>query len=1169
MAEKLTPQQEQAVLDRGGKLLVSAAAGSGKTKVLVDRLMSYLEDPAQSANMDEFLIITYTKAAASELRGKIAAKLSEKISQQPENRHLQQQLQRLYMTQISTVHAFCGELLRQYAYRLDLSADIRVADETECEQLRQEVMNRLLEEAYATAQEDAQLAAFLDTQSTGRNDRSILEVLLKVYDASRCHLDPDGWLQGCLDAVETAGITDISQTQWGRYLMDELFACLDLQLGAMERCGKMAAADPEAQKPAALLWDIHAQLAALRESKSWDEITQRKNIDYGRLLFSKKCTDLEMQESVKAVRDACKKELGKMLRNFTDPSRQLLKDLEASADAVRGMVKLTRCFAEEYAKAKTRRRIMDFGDLEHRTLDLLLGKGRNAPTAVAREVGQRFREVMVDEYQDSNEVQDAIYGALTESRQNCFMVGDVKQSIYQFRLADPGIFLQKYAQYIPAQQAQPGQGRKVLLTRNFRSGGAVLSAVNCVFEACMSPKVGGLVYGEDEALYEGVPHEPLGEPEVELYAIEVQESSYPEEAAFVAQRIRELLDGSHFVRGKEGLRPICPGDICILLRSPGSGAAPFQAALTQAGIRCAFNGGGDLLEAQEIGVLRAFLQAIHNPQLDIPLVAALASPLFGFAADDLAAVRCDDRYGSVYDALKKSDHPKAVAFTEQMRVLRHEAKTMGITQLLERLFLLTGIDGIYGAMPDGEIRTANLRAFYQLAVDYAAGGQRDLGRFLDHLSSIEGKGFAGAAEGNASGSVTIMSIHKSKGLEFPVVFLCNLARRFNRDSQTAQVLCHKELGVGLPAADMDRRVKYPTVAKRAIAAKMGADSLSEELRVLYVAMTRARDRLIMTYTAKDLEKELRSAVARLNMDQLPLLTQEASCPGDWVLLAALGRCEAGELFALGGQPKNTSVYNHPWRIQVVQAPETVAAEAEQAEVSTVSQEELDVLRESLSYRYPYMEATAAPSKQTATQRKGREKDREAAENAPAPKALFRQWRKPGFVENRTQATDYGNAMHRAMQYIRYAACTDLEGVQKELSRMVQEGMLSEEQAGLVDAGQVLSFFQTPLGRRLMTEENVLREFKFSILDDGESFDSRLAGEKILLQGVADLALMSPEGITLVDFKTDRVTEDTVEATAEGYRPQVEAYAHALSRIYGLPVKERMLYFFRLNRFVLL
>ena len=1167
MAEQLTPQQLQAVTDRGGKLLVSAAAGSGKTKVLVDRLMGYLTDPADPANIDEFLIITYTKAAASELRGKIAAKLSERIAQQPENRHLQQQLQRLYMTQISTVHSFCGDLLRQYSYKLDIAGDFRVADENECRQLRDTVMQQVLEEAYDRAGEDGDFRAFVDSQGLGRDDRLLPEILLKVYDSARCHLDPEGWLDACLEAADTDSATDASQTVWGRYLMEELFGYLDLQLEAMEKCAALAAELPGYEKVTALLKDTVFQLRRLREAESWDQIVRFRQIDYGRLTFPKKDADPQLNEGIKAARNACKKGMERMLKSFSDPSERVLRDLAATAPAVRGMVAMARSFGEVFAAVKRRRRIMDFSDLEHRTLDLLLGTRRSGPTATAREVGQRFREVMVDEYQDSNEVQDAIYSALTDRRGNCFMVGDVKQSIYQFRLADPGIFLDKYARFVPAEEAEAGQGRKVLLSSNFRSGGAVLSAVNHVFETCMSPKVGGLHYGDDEALHEGIPHLPLGEPEVELYGIQVREDSYAEEAAFTAQRIRELLDGSHMIRQGDGLRPIRPEDIVILLRSPGSVGGHFQAALERLGIRCATGGGCDLLQTQEIGVLRALLQAIQNPRLDIPLAAALASPVFGFTADDLAAVRAGNRKCSLYEALLASELPKARGFLDLLDRLRRRARMDPLTLLLEYIFTETHLDSIYAAMPDGDARRENLQTFYQLAVDYEGGGHRDLGRFLEFLDAMEEKGLIVSGENTGAGAVTIMSIHKSKGLEFPVVFLCGLSRLFNRESQQAQVLCHKDLGIGISAADSVHRVRYPTASKRAIAAKIGAESLSEELRVLYVAMTRAKDRLIMTYTSHNLQGELADLVARMELGGTPLLCAEAVCPGEWVLLSALGRSEAGELFALGGKPAETRTLEHPWLIRVTEAPETTAAGTAEETERSMPSEALDRIRRGLSFRYAHPAATTAPSKQTATQRKGRLKDQEAAENAKLPKELHRTWRRISFMEDQVQGKEYGTALHLVMQYIRYEACTSVDAVKQEAARLAREGFVTEQQASLVDCGKIAAFFETDVGRKLRSGENVLREFKFSILDDGSAYGDGLEGEKILLQGVVDCALMEPEGMTVVDFKTDRVTEQTVATVAERYRPQVEAYAQALSRIYGTRVKSSLLYFFQLDRFV--
>ena len=1166
MAEKLTPQQQQAVENRGGKLLVSAAAGSGKTKVLVDRLLGYLTDPVQPANLDEFLMITYTKAAAAELRGKIAAKLSERLAQTPDNKHLQHQMQRLYLTKISTVHAFCADILREYAYMLDIPADFRVADENECRELRDRTVERLLDSAYDNAENDPDFRAFVDAQALGRDDRLVSEILLKVYDAARCHLDPQKWLDGCISNTLAEDVTDAAQTIWGKYLVKDLYSYLDLQIQAMKACADAASRAEGMEKPAALLADTVYQLENLRAAATWDEIVAHKSIDYGRLTISKKCPDQELAERIKAVRSACKKGLEKRLKSFADESAQVLSDVFATAASVRGIVALVRRFDREFDRAKRARRILDFGDLEHNCLDLLLGKRRSGPTAAAEEIGDRFREIMVDEYQDSNAVQNAIFTALTAKRQNCFMVGDVKQSIYQFRLADPGIFLEKYASYTPAEEAKPGQGRKVMLSCNFRSGGDVLKSVNDVFSYCMSENVGGLVYGEEEALREGIPHQPLGEPEVELWTIPVEETTYTEEASFVAERIRQLLDGTHFVREKDQLRPIQPEDIAILLRSPGSVGMHFQRALQDLGIRCITGGGEDLLQTEEVAVLRSILQTVSNPRQDIPLLATLVSPVFGFTADDLATFRAGNRRCCVYDALLKSDLPKARDFLQILQVLRREARMRTLAQLIEKIFILTRMDSIYAAMDGGAERRSNLHTFYTLACDFESTARRDLEQFLDHLTAMEDKGLIVAGEQSATGAVTLMSIHKSKGLEFPVVFVCGLSREFNRESARAHVLCDQNLGLGLSFVDTKNRVRYPTVAQRAITVKTVADSLSEELRVLYVALTRARDRLIMTYASQTLEKDLCEIVNRMDMSKPELLTADVVCPGEWVLMTALRRTEAGELFQLGGRPLETTPGDPVWKIKVTGAPEAAAAAMEAAQESKdLPENVIEKLQRGLAFSYPHPAATVSPSKQTATGRKGRDKDAEAAEDAPAAEKMSISWRK--IAGGRTAGKEIGNAVHALMQHICFDACTDANAVERELQRLMDEGLLTREQGDWIDCSKIATFFTSELGRKLRCAGKVIREFKFSILDDGVHYDPALEGEKVLLQGVVDCAMIEDDGITVIDFKTDYVTADTISNRARHYAPQVEAYAQALERIYQKPVKEAVLYFFHLDRFV--
>ena len=1166
MADKLTPQQALAVRDRGGKLLVSAAAGSGKTKVLVDRLMGYLTDEKDPADLDQFLIITYTKAAASELRGKIAQKLSERIADQPENLHLQKQMQRLFLTKISTVHGFCSDILKEYAYRLDISPDFRVADENESVELRTQVMDDLLERYYREAEEDSDFRAFIDTQGLGRDDRLVPDLVQKVYNSAMCHLDPEAWLASCVENSEIDSITDATETVWGRFLIEDLFAYLDRQICVMERCVKDAEKVPGYEKAVANLSDTVRQLKALRASETWDDVVNNSALDYGRLNFPRKDPEPFVSARIKAVRTACRKGLEKKFAAFSDPSEQVLRDLHECAAPARGAILLVRDFWKEYALAKRSRRVLDFSDLEHKTLDLLLGKSRSGITAAAVEIGSRFREIMVDEYQDSNGVQDAIFEVLTRKRQNCFMVGDVKQSIYQFRLADPGIFLEKYSSFVPAEDAHPGEGRKVLLSHNFRSGPEIIEAVNDVFSTCMRPQVGGLRYTEAEALREGVPHEALPDAGTELHAILVKQDTYGDEAAFVADKIDRMLREGTLIRRDGAMAPVRPDDIVILLRSPGSVGSYYKRALEDRGIRCNTGGGAGLLQSEEIATLRSLLQVIVNPRQDIPLVSVLMSPVFGFSADELADLRSRHKKGAIYDAVLCWDSPKAARFRETLKRLRLEAGIRSLTKLLEICISLTKLDSIYSAMPDGEVKRNNIRVFFKLASDFEAGMPRDLLQFLNHLEALDDRGIQDAAV-SAGGAVTIMSIHKSKGLEFPVVFLCGLAREFNRDSLRSPILCDQDLGIGLCVTDRKHRIRYPSLSKRAIALKMMRESVSEELRVLYVAMTRARDRLIMTYTPKNLESCLEEIAYRMDIDGGELLCLEASCPGDWIMTTAMGRTEAGSFFAYGNKPQETRASQIPWKITVGEAPEVITSgSVAQQSPRTIPFDAEDQLRELLAFRYSHIPATGAPSKQTATGLKGRLKDKEAAEDTHQKRSLIER-RKPSFRGGEQSATAYGNIVHKVMQYVRFDRCGCENGFREELDGLVSASVLSQEQADRVRRDQILTFFNTELGKRLVSGAKCIREYKFSILEPASNFADGLEGEQVLLQGVVDCAIMDPEGITVIDFKTDCVTEETLSEAVERYHPQIMAYSDALGRIFEMDVRKRYLYFFSIGRYV--
>ncbi len=1171
MAEQLTMQQQMAVDDRGGALLVSAAAGSGKTKVLVDRVMKYITDPDEPVNIDDFLIITYTKAAAAELRAKIAKALTQRIAEDPSNMRLQQQFRRLYLAQISTVHSFCGEVLREFAHYADIPGDFRMIEAKEDLPLRLQVLERLLSDSYDNLGSDPDFTSFVDSQGVGRDDSAVPQLILKVYDSAKCHMDSDGWLQRCVDSANPGMDADPADTVWGKYLMEDIARQAGYYLQAVISVKALCDESQGLEKLSAALELICEQLERICSATKWDDIHSIGVLDVGNIsgVAQKKNIDKQLYSDACVIRDRCKKKINKLLERFGDPSHRVMEDLRGALPSVRGLISLVRQFGTRYNLLKRSLRVMDFSDLEHKVLDLFVGRSRSGPTEVARQVGRRYCQIMVDEYQDSNEVQDAIFSALTAQRNNLFMVGDVKQSIYKFRLADPGIFLDKYDRFHPADQALPGQGRKIVLSNNFRSSRAVIDGVNAVFSKCMCKQVGGLDYGRDEALVEGgLPKPALPDPAVELHVIEGGGDVYATEAEFVAQRIAQMLAQKQLVRGDDGFRPVRPDDIAILLRSPKTNGLQFHESLNKRGIATVSSVNIDLLTTDEVEWLRSLLMCIQNPRRDISLIAAITGPVFGFTANDLSQLRLCGKYLSFYDAMLRSSEPRVISFLEKLEQLRAYAKLHTLPQIIEEIFMISRADLIYGAMPDGRVRTANLYEFYQFVVRFSATSGSDITQLLEYLKQSEAEGLRVERKNTAAGCVQITSIHKSKGLEYPVVFLCGLSKDFNLSDSYEKLLCDESLGIGLYAADKTTRFRHPTVAHSAIAAKIVSDTVSEELRVLYVAMTRPKDRLIMTYTVKNAADDL-TQLATV-MDHCPPLLQisGARCMGDWVVYTAMGRTDAGSLFVNSRKPLHTAVMDDIWHIAFHDTVNDSGLRTETELSSASADVPLDELRSNLSFVYPDLAATTVPSKQTATQKKGRLKDKEVAENAPPQSSGGRHWRAPSFKGAKADGKTVGNATHMLMQNIRFCADATPEYIGEEIERIVCCGFLTTEQASLIDKERVAALFSTDLGHKLCSGQ-VLREFKFSILEDASEYAPGVTGEQVLLQGVVDCALLEDDGITVVDFKTDRVTDESVYHAVERYRTQVQTYANALSRIYELPIKAKALYFFAINKTVYL
>jgi ATP-dependent helicase/nuclease subunit A len=1186
---RLTPAQKSAVDARGGAILVSAAAGSGKTKVLVERLMGYVTDMNAPRDITEFLIITYTRAAANELRSKILDDISERLAEEPDNRHLRRQAALCTDAHIGTIHSFCTDILRENAHLMNLPPDFRVADDNESGIMRLGVLEDLLEARYETMEQAPDFRLLVDAMSAGRDDRRLFDVILDAHTKLLSHADPSRWVAGQLDVLEENAPRDASDTIWGRYLMEDTKRKAVYWRGVMEKLLSECSLYPDFEKAyggsiAATVDGLNCFVQAL--DCGWDAARDCSAIDFQRPKNVKGC------EELKEIRTKCREAMKKVTAVFECASAELLADMDAVRPVVTELLRLVLDFDALYSAAKRKRAIVDFSDLEHMTARLVTDGETGRPTALAETISERFTEIMIDEYQDCSGVQEVIFNAVSRNGRNIFMVGDVKQSIYRFRLADPTIFLDKYKSYMDETAAQDGDGRRILLSTNFRSRAGILGAVNFVFRNIMSEEFGEMDYTEREYLYPGRDDDVSIEPSVELdildmSAIETEEDGEsPEkaelEAAFVAEKIDELIkSGLRIPDGEGGTRRVSYGDFAILLRSVKDKAGIYSRMLADRQIPVAAPDGEGFFETQEVAVMISLLEIIDNPVQDVPLLAVLRSPVYGFTPDELAGIRLADKAADFYTALTKAaeTNEKFRTFLYELKAFRDAAPDMTSDRLIWHVFNRTGILGIMGALSGGEARRENLMRLLELAVRYEANGYKGLFGFLSFIRKlIENDIEPGEKNEALSGdAVKIMSIHKSKGLEFPIVILADTAKRFNNKDAIKPLLIHAQLGVGAKVTDLTRRIEYPTLARLAVARKLTREMTAEELRILYVAMTRAREKLIIVAAFADAGREL----AKLSKDAAapvpPQVLEAAGSMAELILLPALTRPEAG---CLSANNETVLCEDDVWEIKIInadiiQSPKRRQAQPEPVRVKA-GPELVESLRQKLGYKYPHQEAARIPSKLTATELKGRYADYEAAEEADVPDYAKKNRPpalRPGFITQRSVLTpaERGTALHLAMQFIDFSRCGSLDGITEELRRLREKRFLNVQQANAVAPEKILAFFASQLGKRVMQADRLYREFKFSLLVragdyfDVETIGGDIANDEILFQGVVDCCFEEAGALHVIDFKSDYVTGETLEEKTRLYAPQLNAYGRAMERIVGLPVKSRMVYFFALDR----
>lgn len=1207
-----THDQQAAISNRGGTLLVSAAAGSGKTAVLVERVLQQLTDPVDPVSIDRLLLVTFTNAAAAEMRERIGAALRDAVANDPSNTRLRRQLFLVHQAQIMTVHAMCLQLVREQAATLGIAPDFRLMDEQESTLLRRETLEILLEEAYEEA--DPGFLSLCDLLSAGRDDAKLGEVILGTYEKIQAHPDPRAFLEQVRRGLYAADMN----TPHGRVLLEQArtaaeYGATFLRNAIALTVGVDVLEDAYLPALTSDLNQANRLLDVLRQG-DWDTCVQAAQaIHFDRLKSASKCEDKERMAELKAMR-AEWKDIAGVIRDrwLTEPVQEAVADRVFTTPVLAALIAIVNRFDTAFAAAKRARNAADFSDLEHFAVKLLYQEHsdravtpdashvpdtpnnsnnpnhpdppndpENQPSALAKTLSENYTEIAVDEYQDTNAVQDAIFRALSRQETNLFLVGDVKQSIYGFRLADPSIFLKKYRAFADYEQAQPGQPRRVILGQNFRSRRAVLDACNYLFTAVMGDTVGGLRYTDAEALHLGATYPDEGHPRynTEVMLIDAeglsQEEDSPDktrlEAQFVAMRIRTLLTERFLVTDKEtgALRPVTPDDIVILLRSTKAKARVYLSVLKEAGIAASADERGALLETAEVSAIVSLLFVIDNPRQDVDLIGTLRSPMFGFTEQELAEIRLMDEEASYYDALRKAGEtmPKVADFLKKLDALREFAYDQPVHRLLWEIYDKTGVLGLYGALPNGAQRQSNLLAFFERARAFEDQEYHGLFAFVRLLAGMKEtqSDFQTAGTEALEGAVRVMSIHRSKGLEFPVVIVADCGKRFNEMDLQDPILIHSQLGFGSKCKDTKRGIQYDSVERTAVTVQQRKEMVSEELRVLYVAMTRAKEKLILTCSSSGMSRLLQKAARLAALDELPQYAMGAVRSfASWILTPLLRHpCTRALRQEYGLSVPEQPTTCDSFTVSLYHTEDLHLSQTVSAPLSEVATQETVVVQPSLPYPHAYL--AQIPSKLTATGIRRGYRAREAAEHTtPARPAVA--LRAPFFEQQTRQLTaaEIGIAHHFFMQFCDFQTACQPGGVATEIKRLADRNILSAEQAAVIDQTKIETFFASSLYRNVIASNPIQREFKFSVLIPAKNYFPEAAetpDENVLLQGVIDCLVTLPKGFVIVDFKTGRVTRSWLPARAETYRAQMDAYVLAIEQIFHRPVYEQLLYFF--------
>lgn len=1171
-----TTDQRHAIECRKGSVLVSAAAGSGKTAVLVERVIRRLTDKDNPCSAEDLLIVTFTRAATAQMREKIGAAILKRLSEDPTDRHLRRQYMLLPFAKICTIDSFCNDLVRENFHALGISPDYSLLDNETAVIMKNDVCEAMLERAYEEDL-DGRFSELSDMMSSGSSDEDFAKLIIKIYDISTAYPFPDLWLDSLIGEYSQP---DINKSRWGgiikKYVCDMLDYCVSSSrdvMTAMESDPIVADA-----YGAAVQSDIN-MYAELREkiNSDWDEALEAfKTVKYMSLGRVPKGYESETKNMVTTARKKLKDLLKRVPGIMCVSSEEHADDMRLLRDPVTKLIELVKQFGREYSAEKDKMNSADFSDILHRALNLLAvsdGSGGYIKTDLARELSSHYVEILVDEYQDINEAQDMIFRAISADENNLFTVGDVKQSIYRFRQAMPEIFLRRRSTTHSFESGKYPLG--ITLGSNFRSRVGVTSCVNYIFRQLMSTEAGELEYDDSEALNAAAKYPERDTPDCELHVVTDKGNradTLEAQARYVAKYIeRTVREGKMLVTKGGALHPASYGDFCILLRTAKNVSSVYANALSERGIPVFSPETGGFFEAAEISFILSLLRVLDNPVQDIPLAAVMLSPLFGFSAGELADIRASAKerleageteplYRSVAVSADEGSK-KAAAFLKKIESLRRLSLTLSAGELVRRVCEETGFDAIVGAMPDGERRRLNVGLLCDYAEKYEAAGNLGLSgfiRFIDKVARTSGDLATAARPSENADIVRIMTVHQSKGLEFPICILADMQHAFNERDNTESVLISSSAGLGMKRRTEDGISVYDTASRRATVITSERMGRSEEMRVLYVALTRAKENLVMVTSVPNPEKGLAKVAVECGIGERanPFAVLRMNNFSDLVLTALMRHPAADELRKLSGVdvPIFLSEKDRFKLKVVVSDSESFMTESANEQKIAAKPVFFNEVQARLDYSDPRSVLSSVPAKRAASDGSERGINREYFASS-----------RPAFMSSGgLTPAQRGTATHKFMQFSNYAAAR--AGIESELARLVDGGFLSEDEGKAVNIGAAKRFFMSPLAERIFASDNVMREKKFAALFPAKFFYPELTGEaaeeKIVVQGIADCVFVEDGELVIVDYKTD--TGVDAEALLDRYSAQLEIYREALSQALGMPVKETLLYSFFMN-----